>query len=151
MTYKDDTLKELDTGFASFKQDIAGLSDDQMMKTWLGDWNTRDLLAHVAGWHREMGAGLERIGRGERPTPEGVDYSDGDAWNAKFADARSSAAPADVLRELDDSFRFYRAAAAALPDDRWEQGRTVDRIVHTSGINHYVEHGEQIREWRKSL
>jgi hypothetical protein len=151
VAYKDDVLKELDDGFVTLKRDIDGLSDDQMLKTWLGDWNTRDLLAHVAGWHREMGAGLERIGRGERPTPEGVDYSDGDAWNAKFAGAKRSASPGDIRAELDDSFRFYRAAAAALPEDRWEPGRTVDRIVHTSGINHYNEHGEQIREWRKSL
>jgi hypothetical protein len=151
VTYKDDTIKELDDGFATLMQDIGGLSDQQMMLTWLGDWNTRDLLAHVAGWHREMGAALERIGRGERPAPEGVDYSDNDVWNAKFAEAKSSASPADVVSELDDSFRFYRAAAAALPEERWEQGRTVDRIVHTSGIHHYNEHGEQIREWRKTL
>jgi uncharacterized protein (TIGR03083 family) len=151
MSYKDDTLKQLEEGFASLKQGIAGLGDDQMLTTWLGDWNTRDILAHVAGWHREMGAGLERIGRGERPTPDGVDYSDGDAWNARFADAKSSLSPQEMLKELEDSFQFYRRAAAALPEDRWEQGRTVDRIVHTSGINHYIEHGEQIKEWRKSL
>jgi hypothetical protein len=151
MAYKQDVLKELDEGFATFRQGLAGLTDEQMMTVWLDQWNTRDLLAHVAGWHREMGGALERVGRGERPTPEGVDYSDGDAWNAKFAAAKKNASPAEVLAELDDSFRAYRAAAANIPEDRFEQGRAVDRIVHTSGINHYVEHSEQIREWRKSL
>jgi uncharacterized protein DUF1706 len=151
VSYKDEVLKELDQEYKTFKKHIEGLGDAQMMQTWLGEWNTRDVLAHVACWHREMGGALERIGRGERPTPEGVDYSDGDAWNAKFAGANSTTAPQPMLAELDDSFRFYRAAAVALPDERFEQGRTVDRIVHTSGINHYKEHGEQIREWRKGL
>ncbi len=151
MAYKDDLLKELDQGYATLKRDIAGLSDEQMLVVWLDQWNTRDLLAHVAGWHREMGGALERIGRGERPTPEGVDYSDGDSWNAKFAGAKKTASPQEVMAELEDSFRSYRAAAGALPEERFEQGRAVDRIVHTSGINHYNEHGEQIREWRKTL
>ncbi len=151
MSYKDELLQKLDDGYATLKKDIAGLSEAQMLTVWLDKWNTRDLLAHVAGWHREMGAALERVARGERPTPEGVDYSDGDAWNAKFADAKKDTAPKDTIAELDASFSSYRAAAAALPEERVEQGKTVDRIVHTSGINHYVEHGEQIREWRKSL
>jgi hypothetical protein len=151
MAYKDDVLKELDEGYAAFKNDIDGLTDDEMLRVWLGDWNTRDLLAHVAGWHREMGAALERISRGERPVPEGMDYSDGDAWNARFADAKSAMEPEQVLNELESSFQFYRQAVASIPEDRFEQGRTADRIAHTSGVNHYKEHGEQIREWRKNL
>ena len=151
MAYKDELLQKLDEGFATFKQDIAGLSDEQMQKVWLDQWNTRDLLAHVAGWHREMSGALERMGRGERPAPEGVDYSDSDSWNAKFSSAKSATPPGEMLTELDASFQAFRAAAAALPEDRFEQGRTVDRMVHTTGINHYIEHGEQIREWRKTL
>jgi hypothetical protein len=122
-----------------------------MSVIWLDQWNTRDILAHVAGWHTEMGQALNRLGRGERPTPEGVDYSDNDVWNAKFAGAKQDVTPSQMAAQLEESFQKYRASAQALPEDRFEEGRTVDRIIHTSGINHYVEHGEQIREWRKSL
>ncbi|HXH21244.1 MAG TPA: maleylpyruvate isomerase N-terminal domain-containing protein, partial [Dehalococcoidia bacterium] len=107
--------------------------------------------SHVAGWHREMAGALERMGRGERPTPEGVDYSDADSWNAKFSSAAANTSPAAMLQELEASFQTFRSAAAALGEDRFEQGRTVDRIVHTTGVNHYLEHGEQIREWRKKI
>jgi hypothetical protein len=151
MAYKDELLRELDEGFAAFKRETDGLSDAQMLQVWLGDWNTRDLLAHVAGWHREMAGALERMGRGERPTPEGVDYSDPDPWNAKFAESRSGLTPAQVRAELDDSFGVFRAAASALGEERFEPGRTVDRIIHASGIHHYQEHGKQVREWRKTL
>lgn len=151
MSYKDEVLKKLDEGFAAFKRDLEGLGEEQMLQAWLDGWNTRDLLAHIAGWHREMGGALERMARGERPTPEGVDYSDSDTWNAKFSAARKSTPPKDMLVELDDSLRAFRSAAAALPEERFEQGRTVDRIIHTTGIDHYLEHREQIREWRKSM
>jgi hypothetical protein len=151
MSYKDEVLKELDKGYAALKRDIEGLTDGEMLREWLGSWNTRDLLAHVAGWHREMGVALERIARGERPTPEGLDYSDGDTWNAKFAAANAGISPQQMLAELESSFEFFKQAAASIPEDRFVQGRTADRIVHTSGINHYIEHGEQIREWRKKL
>jgi uncharacterized protein (TIGR03083 family) len=151
VAYKDELLQKLDEGFAAFKKDLEGLNEEQMMRPWLDNWNTRDLLSHVAGWHREMSGALERMGRGERPAPEGVDYSDADSWNAKFSGAAASTAPSEVLRELDASFQAFRSAAAALGEDRFEQGRTVDRMVHTTGIHHYTEHGEQIREWRKNL
>ncbi len=151
MANKEDLLQKLDEGYAAFKQTLAGLSDAQMTSVWLGDWSVKDILAHVAGWHREMGAALERMGRGERPTPEGVDYSDGDAWNAKFAARQKKTPPDAMMVELDASFQAYRAAAAALSEDRFEPNRTVDRIIHTSGINHYLEHSPQIEEWRRSL
>jgi uncharacterized protein (TIGR03083 family) len=149
MSNKETLLQKLDSGFAAFKETLAGLSDGQMSQPWLGEWGVKDILAHVAGWHVEMTGALERMGRGERPTPEGVDWSDSDAWNAKFTAARKTAPVASVLSELEDSFARYRAATAALPEDRFEPGRTVDRLIHTSGVNHYIEHGDQIREWRR--
>ncbi len=151
MSYKEDVLKQLDDGFAGFKETLAGLTDDEMTRAWYGEWSAKDILAHVAGWHREMSGALERLGRGERPTPEGVDYSDSDTWNARFASARASTPPPEMLAELDASFRAFRSAADALPEERFEQGRTVDRILHTTGINHYDEHGPPIRTWRATL
>jgi hypothetical protein len=150
MSDKEALLKKLDDGFAAFKQTISGLTPEQQSQAFLGDWNLKELLAHVSGWHREMSVALERMARGERPTPEGVDYSDSDAWNAKFSAGKKDAPFDAVVRELEASFGAFRSAVAALPEDRFEPGRTVDRIVHTTGINHYLEHGGQIEEWRKS-
>ncbi len=149
MSNKDEALQKLDQGYSEFKSSFAGLSDDEMSQVWLGQWCVKDIVAHVAGWHREMTGALERLGRGERPTPEGVDYSDPDPWNAGFASAQKGAPPSQVIGELDASFRGYRDAASALGEDRFEPGRTVDRILTTSGTHHYTEHGDQIRDWRK--
>src|SRR2546430_8700733 len=64
-----------------------------------------DIVAHISGWHREMGPALERLARGEKPVPAGVSYDDVDAWNAKFAAGKKGAPVADVLLEFDKSDR----------------------------------------------
>lgn len=151
MSNKDSLLQRLDEGFADFKKTFDGLTEDQQSQPFLDNWNLKELLAHVSGWHREMSGALERMGRGERPTPEGVDYSDADTWNAKFSAGKGGDSMDTAVQELEASFAAFRAATAALPEDRFEPGRTVDRMIHTTGIHHYQEHGGHIQEWRKTL
>jgi hypothetical protein len=150
MSHKDDLLKRLDEGHAEFKACLKGLSDAEMTEVWLGSWSVKDILAHVSGWQREMVPALGRIGRGERPTPEGTDYSNVHPWNDVFVERQRSRSLAEMRQELDDAFVAFRAAAVAVPEERWERGRTVDRMIHASGISHYREHRAEIEAWRKS-
>jgi hypothetical protein len=147
---KDTLLQQLDDGFQSLIASVDGLSDEQMLMVWLDGWGVRDILAHTAGWHREMSKAFERIARGERPVPEDVDYSNFDSWNASFATMAKDIPPQEVLRELRESQKAYRDAAAAVPEDRFEEGRAAHRIVHLTGIDHYAEHAANIREWRQA-
>ena len=149
MSNKNDLLARLDEGYATFRAAIAEIDGAQMAEVWLGSWALSDILAHIAGWHREMTAALERIARGERARPDGVDYSEPDPWNDRFVAERRELSPAQMIGELDDSFAKYREAAAAVPEDRFEPGRTVDRLLHGSGIDHYMEHGDQVQQWRR--
>jgi len=151
MSLKDDLIKQLDEGYPAFKQTFAGLTDEQMRYVWLGTWSCKDLLAHVAGWHWEMSAALERVAQGQRPAPEGVDYSNNDTWNAKFVSAKQSLTPRQMLADLDASFAAYRKAALSVPEARYEPGRTVDRMLHANAIDHYQEHGRQIQDWRRTI
>lgn len=146
---RDDVLRTLDSEFDALLQTVAGLGDEQMNRVWFGDWSLRDILAHIAGWHREMVGALERITRGERPVPEGVDYSDADSWNARFAEAALATAPAAMIGELKASKEAFVAAARNVPEDRFEEGKTAYRILHTTGIDHYREHTPPIQEWRQ--
>src|SRR6266851_3961785 len=93
MSEKTTLLSEAETEYTLFKRAIAGLEEAQMRQVWLGTWSARDIVAHISGWHREMGPALERIARGERPIAEGVSYEDVDAWNGRFAEARKAAPP----------------------------------------------------------
>jgi hypothetical protein len=147
---REDLLKELNEGFASLLDAVSGLSDDVMAEVWYDQWSVNAILAHIAGWHREMAPAFERLARGERPVPEGVDYSDADPINARFAEAAGAASPAAMIDELKASEEAFVAAARIVPEDRFEEGKTAYRILHTTGIEHYKEHEPAIREWRKS-
>ena len=145
---REELLATLDREFAELLAAVDGLSDEQMTRVWFGGWSLRDILAHIAGWHHEMDDVLARIGRGERPVPEGVDYSDADAWNARFVDTWRNASPSAVVEELIASKESFVTAARQVPEDRFEEGRAAYRILHNTAIDHYREHAPAIRAWR---
>ena len=146
---RDDILKTLDVGFDSLLDSVEGLTDEQMRQVWFGEWGVHDILAHVAGWHREMVPAYERIARGERPVPEGVDYGNPDPINARFAEAQRNADANGILAELKASKDAFVAAARQVPEERFAEGKSAVRILFTTGIDHYREHEPAIREWRQ--
>ncbi|GBD12408.1 hypothetical protein HRbin24_00415 [bacterium HR24] len=146
---KQELLQELEQGFQELLRAVEGLSDDAATRVWYGTWSVRDIIAHISGWHREMAAALERVARGERPVPEGVDYSDADAWNARFAQAHADTPWPQMLAELKASKDAFVAAARQVPEDRFEEGRVAYRILHNAAIDHYREHMPAILEWRR--
>jgi hypothetical protein len=147
-TTKDELLNEAAREYKTLHEALQGLNEAQMTEVWLGTWSVRDIVAHIAGWHQEMTPALERLARGERPVGEGVSYADVDAWNERFAGARRQTAVADVLLELDKTHESFMKAAAAVPADRFQPGKTTWKIVDGNSAHHYREHGEQIRAWR---
>jgi fructose-specific phosphotransferase system component IIB len=78
-----------------------------------------------------------------------VDYSDADAWNAKFAASAAGRTAREVMDDINRSKGSFVAAALKVPEDRFEEGRAAYRILFTTGIDHYKEHLPQIREWRE--
>ena len=149
-TTKEELLNEAAREYKSFHEALQGLNESQMSEVWLGTWSVKDIVAHIAGWHEEMGPALERLSRGERPIREGVSYDDVDAWNARFASARRGTPVADVLLELDKTHEYFLRAAAGVPGDRFQVGKTAWKIVDQNTAHHYREHADQIRAWRSS-
>jgi hypothetical protein len=144
---KQQTIAETEKGFHELLDAVAKLDDRAMTTTFYGTWSVKDILAHITGWHQTMTGALERLGRGEGPTPEGVDYSDADAWNAKFAGAMAAQSPPTVVAVLRQSFANYVRAARALPEDRFGEGKTANRLIEASSYGHYREHLPPIREF----
>ncbi len=136
--------------YRAFHDAIEGLNEAQLTEPWLGAWSIKEIVAHMVGWHRELRPALERMARGERPVPPGVSYEDVDAWNARFAAAARDERATDVLRAFDASHEEFIRAAAAVPEARFEPGKTAYRIVDLNSAHHYEEHGDEIRAWRAS-
>lgn len=151
MADKDEMIATLEKGYVEFRDLITPLPADAYREVWLGEWDLNRLLAHMAGWYREMAGGFARAARGERPTPTGVDYSDPDPWNAGFA-GQAKDGPA-ALDDFDEAFHEYYAAAQALPAELYgidsERGRPRigNRLLEGAGINHFAEHRPELEEW----
>jgi len=139
------TIAELESAFERLLGAVTALDERAMSRVADGTWSAKEILAHISGWHVEMTRAMERMARGERPTPDGVDYGDADAWNARFAaGARAQNAPT-IVAALRQSFANYVRAARALPEDRFGEGKTVNRLLETSGYGHYSEHLAALR------
>ena len=149
-TTKDGLLNEAAREYKTLHETLRGLNEEHMTEVWLGTWSVRDIVAHIAGWHQEMSPALERLARGERPVPADVSYDDVDGWNDRFARARRTTPVADVLLELDRAHEHFMKAAAAVPAERFQPGKTAWKIVDGNSAHHYREHAEQIRAWRAS-
>ena len=149
-TTKEELLNEAAREYKGFHEALQGLNESQLTEVWLGTWSVKEIVAHIAGWHEELGPALERLARGERPIREGVSYDDVDAWNARFASARRGTPVTDVLLELDKTHEYFLRAAAGVPAERFQPGKTAWKIVDQNTAHHYREHADQIRAWRTS-
>jgi hypothetical protein len=147
---KDELLNQAAREYKAFHEAIQGLNEEQMTEVWLGTWSVKDVVAHISGWHREMGPALERLARGEKPVSAGVSYDDVDAWNEQFAAARRDTEVAEVLLEFDKSHEYFLHAASAVPEERFQPGKTAWKLVDQNSAHHYHEHAEQVRAWRQA-
>ena len=147
---KERVTAQVEEEFGTLLKAVEGLDDTAMSRAFYGDWSVKDILAHIAGWHRSMTESMERMARGERPTPEGVDYSDADTWNARFSGAMKAQSGETILADLRQSFANYVRAAKGIPEDRFGEGKTINRLLEASGWGHYREHLPAIEEYRKS-
>jgi hypothetical protein len=120
-----------------------------MLQEWYDGWTVRDILGHIIGWYEATTDILGRMARGERPVPDGIDYSDSDAWNARFAEIWKSKTPQNAVAELMATKQRVVEAAKQVPEDRFEEGRTAHRVIVGNGAHHYEEHSSAIREWRE--
>jgi hypothetical protein len=151
MSLKDDLLRQADADFGALKRALVGLSDEAMRRPWCGGWGVREILAHIAGWQREMIPVLERVARGEKPIPDGVSYEDVDGWNTRHVGARRGLTVEGVRAELDASHGEFLAAARAVPETRFAPDKTATRVVDLNGPHHYREHTGQILAWRRHV
>jgi uncharacterized protein (TIGR03083 family) len=154
MSDKRGALEELETEYRKLQEALSGLNNQQLDEPFYDGWSVKDIVAHMLGWEREMTAALQRIAEGERPVPEGVDYSNSDDWNAKFSAIMKNQLPSTVLAEWGQVHGSFVRAARSVPDERFgiaDDGRpkTVNRLLETTGYGHYREHLPAILEWRK--
>ena len=149
MTTRDELIQRLDAAYQDYRSAVEGLGEPQFDKKWLdGQWGAREITAHLTGWLGQLSGGLERMSRGEKPQPEGVDWSDSDRWNATFASHAKGKKHAQILEELEHGMESFKKAAMMVSEDRYGEGKTANRLFDGAGIVHFAEHAAVIRLWR---
>src|SRR5205809_157594 len=130
MRMRDELIRKLDDAYHDFRSAIDGLDEPQFEKKWLdGSWGAREITAHLTGWLGQLSAGLERMGRGERPQVEGEeDWSNNDAWNAKFADHAKGKRHDQIISELEHGIVAFKTSAMLVPEERYGEGKTANKI-----------------------
>jgi Protein of unknown function (DUF1706) len=149
MNDKAALLRDADEAFAELHRAVDGLTDEEAGRVWLGTWGTREILVHISGWHDAMASALDNIGKGAPAYAPGT-YDDFDAWNARFVRERAGVKLADVIAELDISYRRFIDAATALPEAHFAEGSDARGAFEGAGAGHYREHAVQVREWRQA-
>jgi len=146
---KQSVVQEIRDTYKEYMGAVEGLNEQQLMKPILGEWSIREITGHIIGWQEQMTIGFERMARGERPTPEGVDWSDVQSWNDKFAAGVRDRTATELIEELDSRVEHMITAIQALPDDRFGEGKTVNRMAQASGFGHFREHAPEIQQARQ--
>lgn len=144
-TDKQGVIADYRAAYSEFRAAVDGLTDEQMTKPFLDEWTVREVVGHIAGWHDQMTLGLQRMAQGQRPTPEGVDWSDTQGFNMRFAQDVSGRRPSDLLQDLDGKAQQFIGALQALPEDRFGEGKTVNRMAAGAGYEHFREHSGEIQ------
>lgn len=147
MATRESELEALHTNTNALLAELRDLPEEKLTEVWLGSWSARELLVHLAAWCDMMGLAYERMARGERPAPEGVDLSDTDAMNARYVEEAHGKSLAQVRKDLETGMARFEAAAKALPEDRFAEGKTAMRIMQTIA-GHPLEHIDEVRAWR---
>lgn len=147
MATRESALQALHTNHIALLAELRDLSDDKMNEVWLGTWSARDMLAHLAGWQEMMAIAYERMARGERPAPEGVNLSDVDGMNAQYVAESKDKSVAAVRKDFETTLAHFAAAVQAMPADRFVEGKTAMNILNTIA-GHPTEHIEEVRAWK---
>jgi hypothetical protein len=107
------------------------------------DWSVRDVMGHIGTWLAEAEVQLEQIGAG---TYEGHDV-DVDALNATFLEALADQ-PWEVAWLQANAGRTRMLDVWAACRDTSDEA---DWWVRKSGVEHYLEHLDRLREWVDEL
>lgn len=145
MSDKQRTLDWHRRAYREFRSLMRDIDEERFSEERIeGRWAVREIVAHLVGWHRVLGAGLERMARGERLTPEGVDWSDTEGWNDIFALEAREKSKAEIIRELDESVALFRRLGEQLPEDRFGPGKTASLVFERAGSVHFQTHSATI-------
>jgi hypothetical protein len=155
-TTKQQLLAQLQQERAIWEALLAEIGPERMeVPGVIGDWNLKDIVAHMITWWRRDVARLAAAQRGERP-PDHPPQSEVPIINQWVYLTNRDRPLADVLRESQDVWQQFAEKLQEFPEDSlfdserfaWMEGRPFGPESLEDFIKHFHEqHEPLIRSW----
>ena len=145
MSDRANTLSAMTEAKSTLDRRLARI--DEAHGSWegaIGDWSVAQLLQHMSGWLTEMQSAVELMNAGQRPTPEGVDYSDPQQWNPKFVAERGDQSYEQAKADFESAHESFLAAVGQVDASRFGESKTINRMVEGVVTHHYAEHADDL-------
>ncbi|MDQ3044501.1 MAG: ClbS/DfsB family four-helix bundle protein [Chloroflexota bacterium] len=157
-TGKTGWLERIEREREAWEAIVSQVSDTDMDRPGAaGEWNFKDVVAHLNGWRERTVDRLEAAGRGEAPTHDLSDETDEEveATNRTIYDRNRDRPAADILAESREQFRRMREAVETLSEDTlvtpgrfdWLDGEPLSAVLDGSFGHLHEEHEPAIRAW----
>lgn len=142
LTEKTAILARLDAAHAAFDSALrrVPLATLEQPGLW-GEWTLKDLVAHIAFWHRVGLERLQKFGVGEWDSVTW--YDDGEEVNATVYRSNKDQPAADILETYATTFLAFRTAVRTLPAAVYAEEQvpmSLAQIVWDDGYHHEEEH-----------
>jgi hypothetical protein len=152
-------LEKMRRAHDDFRRALDGIGDDTMVAQQVVEsWTIKDLMGHIALWHRVAIRFIDEYLRCGAPQPLGIeDDAAIDAFNQRGAARVRDWSLAQVRAEFDAAYRELDAAVAGLSDAQlnaqlptpWDRSPiTLEKLIAINSYEHEPEHTEQIIKWR---
>jgi len=164
VTGKDRLLATLDAERATWEALVEEVGLERLASPGVaGDWSVKDLLGHLAAYHRFWDAQLRAAATGVPPTPRDLfdtdetprRYVSVDEQNAAIHARSAPLPPAVVLATWREAVDLLRDGVAALPEADlttpgrfpWAGDRPLAEAMAGDTYRHAAEHAAQVRSW----
>lgn len=136
----EEQVNRIDSSWEELMNLTRDLDDDQIqMRGVVGNWSTKDTLAHISFWEDRFADVTE--GKLEQTVPEGQTIDD---LNAEVAADRQGWPIDKVWQELERSHDRVHQLVETVPN-------LDERRVEILTWGHYDGHAEDIRAWRERV
>lgn len=156
---KDELIQQIESSWADLQAALDGLTEEQMHQPGVvGEWSVKDILAHITAWQTRLITALFKAEKGFAPdtTESGATV---DQLNEKFYREMQDRSFDLVWDDLDASYHQVLTRLSGWSDKdlfdprrfKWMKGEPFATYIAGDSYEHYAEHAEQIRAWRKTL
>lgn len=150
---KNELLRKMRDGYPVIDGAALTMSEEALHAEPPGmpGWTRKDVLAHIAWWHRHSTLVLKGIRSGVDPYPDNGEAFDLDALNARVLAENRERSDAEVREEVAASFNeLVNAVGAATDRELFEAGvvpwldGTGAQVVASDTFEHYPDHEAQL-------